>query len=159
MVIFTFRPEYGSMAEGFADVIQQFISTEGFSAPSRPRTTLPNFKQQIEDLTNEVNDKIKSLNKRIKVDQSSLVKEISHIKSTIEKFREKTQIVLLELESGVNSCAEENRHLSARQGEETQANGDSFETIREQLTAFDLKLNSLDAAIEELEERQVYELW
>ena len=153
---FVFRPEYESMADGFADVIQQFIGKDGYSAPNRPKAVLPNFKQQIEDLTSEVSDKIKSLNKRIKVDQSSLVREISHIKSSIENFREKTQVVLLELESGVNSCAEENRRLSARQEEEIQGNGDSFERIREQLTAFDLKLNSLDAAIEELEERQVF---
>ena len=149
------RSEYDSMADGFADVIQQFIDTNSFTAPSRPKNILPNFREQMGDLKTEVNEKIKSLNKRIKIDQSSMVREICHIKTTIEKFRERTQTVLLELESGINSCAEENRHLTSKQEDAVQNQEDNFTRIQDQLNAFDLKLNSLDAAIEELEERQV----
>ena len=143
------------MADGFTDVIQQFMETDGFRTPSRPKNTLPNFKKQMEDFTTEVNEKIKSLNKRMKIDQSSMVKEINFIKSTVEQFGERTQTVLLELESGINSCAEENRHLNTKLGDAAQGNEDNFTRVQDQLNAFDLKLNSLDGAIEELEEKQV----
>ncbi|XP_063686911.1 uncharacterized protein LOC134820456 isoform X2 [Bolinopsis microptera] len=146
--------EYNSMADGFTDVIQQFMETDGFRTPSRPKNTLPNFKKQMEDFTTEVNEKIKSLNKRMKIDQSSMVKEINFIKTTVEQFGERTQTILLELESGVNSCAEENRHLNTKLADAAQGNEDNFTRVQDQLNAFDLKLNSLDGAIEELEEKQ-----
>ena len=137
-------------------MIQQYIETDAFNGPARHQRRFTDFKEQIEFLTIEMNDKLKSLNKRIKTDQSTLVKEMMFIKDTVEKFREKTQAVLMELESGVNSRAEGN--LSCKYLELVKNSEEKFLKIEEQLTNFELKLDTLDRSNNCVPDIQVTEI-
>ena len=150
--------DYSSLSDGFTDVIQQYLDTDGFVAsPHHTSNKLPNLKEHLEILITEMNEKLKSLNKRIKSDQSTLVKEMMFIKDTVERFRGKTQQVLLELELGVNSRIEHGKTLASQQRELKEECDERFLRVNEQLTTFEMKLNSLDTAVEELEQNQFIE--
>lgn len=142
-------------------MIQQYIDNVDPNSPEtqpqllrlKPRT-IPNIKQQVEEVSAQLNEKIRSLNRRIKTDQSVMAKEVNFIKMSVELFREKTQAVLVDLESGVDSALKETNRLEKLHLKSLEETDKNFLNIQGQLNAVNVRLDGVDDAVEDVEHVQ-----